>query len=93
MQTFLVDIPQMTKGGVGEASGVLSTTWKFDMRTCHRPMFSLGHRYELDGISHRSASACSRHPTANGRISTTSVIAAGCRPSRIASTMSGARVA
>jgi hypothetical protein len=30
------------------------------------------------------------HPTGNGRISTASVIAAGCRPSRIASTMSGA---
>jgi hypothetical protein len=31
-----------------------------------------------------------RHPTANGRISTDSVPAAGCRPSGITSTMSGA---
>jgi hypothetical protein len=33
---------------------------------------------------------CSVHVTANGRISTASVISADCRPSRIASTMSGA---
>ena len=33
---------------------------------------------------------CSHHATANGRISTASVRPAGCRPSRIASTMSGA---
>ena len=33
---------------------------------------------------------CSRHTTGNGSISTASVISTGCRPSTIASTVSGA---